>query len=224
MRSFVVYSALTLASLPTAALADVTVGTPTGINCFPFTCSGGNHYQQVFAASDFTSALQIQGLQFKSSTTYPVLSVSGGTFSIRLSTTSAAVDALSGTYANNIGSDNALLFSGTLASSFDGTYLRINFTGPFNYDPGLGNLLLDITTVGQTTGSGYFESMNGDAAGRFSRMQNYGLENARWGLVTTFLTGATPAVPEPASWALLIGGFAAVGVAMRRAAAHRAFA
>ena len=38
------------------------------------------------------------------------------------------------------------------------------------------------------------------------------------------ITATTPAIPEPASWALMIGGFALVGASMRRTTRTVAFA
>jgi len=44
----------------------------------------------------------------------------------------------------------------------------------------------------------------------------YGYNNYN-GLVTTFKTSAIGAVPEPASWAMMIAGFGFVGASLRRA-------
>ena len=70
-----------------------------------------------------------------------------------LSTTTNAVADLSTTFADNIGLDNTLVFSGTLAlqtanlpgpgdtKQFD---IVFPFTTPFLYDPAAGNLLIDV--------------------------------------------------------------------------------
>jgi hypothetical protein len=125
------------------------------------------------------------------------------------------VDALSSTFSDNIGSDNALLFSGTLAPNFDGSFLTLNFSDTFNYDPGAGNLLIDITQSGGSSGLIFFNANSGDAGGAFSRMHDFGDGFEGRGLQTTFLMAGN-AVPEPATWAMLIFGFGLIGSAMRR--------
>jgi hypothetical protein len=59
-------------------------------------------------------------------------------------------------------------------------------------------------------------------AGRFSlpngTIKLYGIDNL------TFTLAATPAVPEPASWAMMIAGFGLVGAALRRRNVSIAFA
>jgi len=46
--------------------------------------------------------------------------------------------------------------------------------------------------------------------------------NASYGGLITFMPTATAAVPEPASWALMIGGFGAAGAVLRRTRRDRA--
>ena len=79
------------------------------------------------------------------------------TLQIYASTTTRSVAGLSATFAENIGADNTLVFSGTLnwatgnlpgpgnTRQFDVVF---PFTTPFLYDPAAGNLLLDIRLSG----------------------------------------------------------------------------
>jgi hypothetical protein len=79
------------------------------------------------------------------------------TLLIYASTTTRSVAGLSATFAENIGADNTLVFSGTLnwatgnlpgpgnTRQFDVVF---PFTTPFLYDPAAGNLLLDIRLSG----------------------------------------------------------------------------
>lgn len=90
-------------------------------------------------------------------------------------------------------------------SGFQGSDNYFYTTGSFVDGSGLG-----FTTAGGTSASLYFAS----AASRYQ-------------LTTTnpFSTGyvtatATPAVPEPATWAMMLIGFGSVGVALRRRAAR----
>ena len=74
-------------------------------------------------------------------------------FELLLSTTSAAPNTLSTTFAENIGADETLVYSGAIQFVTDGVgppdgplpfdYL-INFQTPFVYDPDQGNLLLEF--------------------------------------------------------------------------------
>lgn len=63
------------------------------------------------------------------------------------------------------------------------------------------------------------EARSGVASSPFTN-QDYLTTFTAFGTVTL---GASPAVPEPASWALMIGGFALAGVAMRRSTGRVAF-
>ena len=173
--------------LPNAAQA-ATVGIPTTIvapnnlattegdasNGFPFNISdstiveGGlasQRYQQVYAASEFDTLrgleLLITQILFRPDATF------GTAFSsvlpniqINLSTTSAAPNSMSTVFANNVGSDDKVVFSGPLSLSsansgpaagpknFD---IVINLMNPFRYNPSVGSLLLDVRNFGGGT-------------------------------------------------------------------------
>jgi len=86
------------------------------------------------------------------------------TFTIRLSTTE--VDDLSMVFSENTGKDETLVFDGpvtfstTANSSPRGFDFLVEFTEPFIYDPGRGNLLVDITTTGFDTEGGALDSVD----------------------------------------------------------------
>lgn len=135
-------------------------------------------YQQLYVASQFASIGSgglITQIIFRPDTG------SGRRFratlanvQINLSTTSVADDALSLTFADNVGADDTVVFSGPLPlqsrsrgsnpKNFD---IVINLTTPFFYDPAMGNLLLDVRNFGggKTT---FFDSVNagGDGVSR----------------------------------------------------------
>ena len=208
--------AATVASLP--ASADVLIGGgETGANSFPFRGpafgSIGSVYQQVYDASQFSGSIGITGIRFFAQGS-PV--VRAGTYTFSLSTTSAAVDALSLTFNNNLGGDNQQFFSGALGGAVAAN-LTV-FGTAFNYDPTAGNLLLDIrvSNASATLGSGGFQSRNSNPGGPFSRAQNFGSGNAGFGLTTEFLTAAGPAIPEPGTFALIVTGLAGLGMMRRR--------
>jgi hypothetical protein len=118
---------------------------------------------QIFDASQFAGSGPIRITQFAnrpdaipgpSGPRFPTLQVF-------VSTTTQSVAGLSTTFANNIGLDNTLVFSGplTLATAnlpgpgntkqFD---IVFPFTTPFLYDPSAGNLLIDVR-ISSSTGA-----------------------------------------------------------------------
>jgi len=209
-------AAVTLALLPLASqAAGIVIGEPnSGGNCFPFGCSGGDRYQQVYAAADFAGPMSISDITFYNFSAYSAGVVMPGTYTVHLSTTSAAVDALSASMDSNVGANDALF--GTLIGGISASP-SFTITGTsFTYDPGMGNLLLDIKITGQSGSGTYLDARNGDAAGLFSRMHNYGGGFEGYGLVTGFNVGA---VPEPGTVALMLCGLAVTGFAARRRSA-----
>ncbi len=111
--------------------AATIIGTPaTGANCFPFGCSGGTRYQQVYDAAGFDGPLSITGLTFYDPDNSSG-SVSPRTFEIHLSTTLVAVDALSSTMDNNAGGIFSRMHD--FGSAFEGYGLVTGFeTGPYS--------------------------------------------------------------------------------------------
>ena len=116
--------------------------------------SASVRYQQVFAASQFGGAGTIGEIAFRPDAVFgTAFSATLSNVRIGLSTTSRTPDGLSATFSQNVGSDEAVVFSGnlTLTSSdlpgpggtraFD---ILINLSTPFTYNPSLGNLLLDF--------------------------------------------------------------------------------
>ena len=128
-------------------------------NGFPFNIGANSmRYQQVFDASEFgalSTPELITKIAFRPDATFqgkPFASTLTNV-QINLSTTGAAVDGLSPTFASNVGGDETVVFSGPLflASADTGPVagpkafdIVINLQTPFLYDPNLGNLLLDV--------------------------------------------------------------------------------
>ena len=162
---------------------------PGGGNCAPFGCTGSGvrgftRYQQVYNKAQFSEPLLIDTISFFDAGHNGNLN--SGTYTLSLSTTSKPVNGLDlVTFDNNVGSDNqtfavVLLTGGAVPSvlTFSGT--------PFLYNPGLGNLLLDIhiTDIAHTGSPSFFASRSGTANGRFSRAMDSGGGFVDYGLVT----------------------------------------
>jgi hypothetical protein len=137
-------------------------------NNIPFSTTVAHYrYQQIHAASEFAGISGphfITGVRFRpdGTTTYPAWTNTMD-LDLRFSTTSAAPDSLSTTFADNIGTDEAVVYSGEITLSTQQTGpnppgpqifdIVITFQTPFLYDPANGNLLMDATKNGSTIGT-----------------------------------------------------------------------
>ncbi|QDU36976.1 hypothetical protein Mal4_12790 [Maioricimonas rarisocia] len=134
-----------------------------GNNGFPFNIANfgrnSQRYQQIYDAGDFAALsgpVLITELIFRPdigtgrrfSSTLPDIQ-------INLSTTTFAVDQLSTTFADNVGTDDTIVFDGALSLSSADTGagprdfdIVIVLDTPFLYNPAAGNLLLDVRNYG----------------------------------------------------------------------------
>ncbi len=233
--------AMLLTTAAPAVAADIVTVTPANPpsgeaqSPAPFTYRGttGSRTQQVYASSFFSGAQTLTGLAFRSTPGFRN-GADYGNVVIRLSTTAFGDEQgtpLSSTFADNIGSNVTTVFEGALsfaAAATDGFDYVVNFTSGFNYDPSAGNLLLDVLIPNGTSvsGPGFFLASY-DVANRFNdgvySVNSVFDGNATTGFANTAATitqftgtELAGAVPEPASWLLMIGGFGLVGANLRR--------
>ena len=168
----------------------------------------------------------------------------GSSFNVELATATHSLADRSLTYAANLGSDLTTVMSGaqTVTAAVGGASgqlksfgITFNFANAFTYDPTAGDLVLDmfLPNVNQFADMDYVPDSsalgiifsNGSAASVGPGGMALG------GPVTQFMTipnpidpggvlnppgGGVGGVPEPASWALMIAGFAGVGAVLRR--------
>jgi hypothetical protein len=203
-------------------------------NRWPFFTSGGMRYQQVYDSSQFSALSSpelITQIAFRPS---PFLSTAFTTtladVQIDFSTISAGAGALSTTFANNVGANDTVDYSGALTLSSSDTQgvfdTTITLTTPFLYDPSAGNLLMDVRNIDGATafiGSEFFAADNtGSVTSRVFGAE--GNPNAtagtadNLGLITqfTFQSQQPAGTPEPGSLALLAAGGAVFSVVRRQ--------
>ena len=213
-----------------------------GNNSFPFNISAVNsvsseRYQQVFAASQF-SALGgprvLTEIRFRpDGTCGAAFSSTLSSIQIARSTTATAPDALSNTFAINVGANDTVVRSGalTISSAFTGPVggpkdfdIIIPLTTSFTYNPAAGNLLLDVRNFGAglttvfdivntpsdsvsrvfTNATGNVNSTTGDAT----------TSPDSGGLVAQFVFADATVVPVPA--AAPVGGVLLIMLAVAR--------
>jgi hypothetical protein len=190
-------------------------------NLFPLFSANPIRYQQVFDAGQFARLNSGGGLinriAFRGHGPGVPFTGTVAQLQVNLSTTSKAPDGLSSTFADNVGADDAQVFSGPFqaAVTFTGDptnfEVAINFTTPFFYDPTKGNLLLDVrNTQGGTEVPPLDQELDGTSAtgDSVSRVYNYGDATA-----TT--AGSTGGADEKDSYGL-ITRFSAINAVSRK--------
>jgi hypothetical protein len=220
MRMVGLFGVLLVVLVPLQAGVVVGTADPSTGNCFPFGCTTGNIFQQVYAPSDFSGTIDITSLsffrtQYGSSTD----TINSATYTIKLSYSAHAVDALdTTTFSNNVGSGQVTFGTYVLSGVMAGSGLTfVENNSDFVYNPATGPLLVEIDLSGVgAQGTTFLDAMNGDAGGLFSRAQNFGGGFSDWGLVTGFDVGAAGTVPEPATLALSGGGLLVIALLRRR--------
>jgi hypothetical protein len=220
-----------------AAFGDITILSPVAVGnseaIGPFLVNfstNSTRDQQVYGALDFSAISAGGGLitqiAFEVGGSHAFLGAALPDIQISLSTTPKGPDALSPIFANNVGSDDTVVFGrGILhlpgSNPGEGFNIAIPLSKPFYFNPSAGNLLLDVrnymgipitqfflptfraeNTLGDSVSS-VGSGAVGDSAGQPSTI----------GLLTLFTV--TP-VPEPSSLTLLGFGIITVALAVRR--------
>jgi PEP-CTERM motif-containing protein len=210
-------AALVAGSAALSPAQALVIGVADSANSIPFGgTTGGYTYQQVYNGASFSSSMTIQEISFYD-TLYPGGTARPGVFDIYLSTTTAPIasfDTSNGTSVPYFDSSFTSVFHGTLPQLMSNS-LDFNLSTFFDYDPSKGNLLLTIRSSDLLEGNNLFLDVDKNNGVMNSRFSAYPYD---WneGLVTGFNTSVASAVPEPSTWAMLMIGFAGIGLLARK--------
>jgi hypothetical protein len=205
--------ALTLCAA-SANAAVVKVGTAeTGLS-IPFdTYLGGSYYQQIYNKSLFGTGGNISQISFYNSL-YPTGNVGTGNFTLWLSTSNDAISTYDAGFVQFPAASFTQVFAGKLSNPVGGV-MTIDLSTLFNYSASQ-NLVLTIRNDDLSGDSNLFfdvDKNSPDTNSRFSAYVDQSPTTNDHGLVTGF--NIAP-VPEAATWAMMIAGFAMTGAAMRK--------
>jgi hypothetical protein len=171
-------------------------------NIYPFNIGANDmRYQQVYASSQFGAVPPggafLTAIAFRVDAGWGAFAATLPGVQINLSTTTKAPDGLDTTFANNVGLNDTLVYSGslTLSSAASGSPaafdIVIPLTPPFWYNPAAGNLLLDV----RNSGGGTSQQFDAVSTTNDSVSRVYGLVGGSTGgtdtlgLVTEFTLG-----------------------------------
>jgi len=202
--------AITPATVVPGSLANVE--TNDG-NAFPFYLSAfypSMRYQQIYSSSEFAQGGTIDDLRFRRWSGQAAFTSTPIDVKITLGYAATTVATASSTFANNIGAGTVTVFNGLLTLSSTGANASpqpfdavINVAPLFNYNPTLGNLLLDVTVRNSPSG-GYLaatafgqETTTTRIWANSAAATTGNVDSPPYGLITRFdFAGTTLAAPQ----------------------------
>ena len=198
--------------------------------------SGNNRFQEDIGRGQFTAfngPVWITEVAFRAvpgtgTVNFPISNVD-----LYLSTsplfpnTNGGQNLISSTFADNVGTDNMLVFSGPFTLSSPGCAagatpcpfdMVLTFSSPFLYNRANGTLLFDFRFTGMNGVSGTLDSVAFNPPGGPVAQVSGPLDATvgGMGLHGEVVQLTVEATPEPASWALILSGLAAIPAFARR--------
>lgn len=206
-------AALSLGAAAAPAQALV-IGTADTSNSIPFGGTGGSYYfQQVYSAASL-GAIDIDQISFYDTLDPAHTTPMNGSFQLYLSYSNANIagfDTTDGVNSPWFDSSFVKVFDGAIPALANGQ-LNFKLSNDFSYDPSKGNLMLTVRNFELLGGGNLFLDVD---------QNNTTVTNSRIYAFKTdwnqgLVTGFNAPVPEPTTWALMIGGFGLAGARLRR--------
>lgn len=135
-----------------------------GMNAIPFAPTSNRRYQQIYSASEFAQGGAIDAVRFRRDRNHEPFEATTLDVQISLSHAATTVATASEVFSENIGTGNVVVYSGplSLSSSGSGTPnpfdVVIDVANVFEYDPEVGDLLLDIRVLGGSLSHGALDA------------------------------------------------------------------
>ena len=205
-----------------------------GASCAPFgSCPGIQRYQQLYSSDQFSTLsgpMLISSVAFRTDTIFRG-DVTGSLSDIRMKLSTTDRSSLSPLFADNIGSDETIVYAGPYAYNLQQLPGAFEIVFPlqssFVYEPAEGNLVLELVNMVASESVSLsldrvllFGGVQQLVSPQFSGPFATNGQVANTGLVTQFtfaMPGASQTAPEPASLSLLLVGLLLTGCALKSA-------
>lgn len=176
-----------------------------------------------FAATVFSTTPAQATVTLVSSTTGNACTGAGGinnciatqTGVVQGSTTDPLASPLIARIDGTTGTDISTLFPTIDGSEFNIVFDSTANTLSFTYTPGAGDPAIHYYGLSQANTYDLFYDPSAITSGTIN-LSDFFPNNPGWSHIDFFDTGGTTSVPEPATWAMMILGFGAVGFSLRR--------
>ncbi|HEY2414903.1 MAG TPA: autotransporter-associated beta strand repeat-containing protein [Pirellulaceae bacterium] len=164
-----------------------------------------SHVQQIYSASQFASGGIIDSIRFRRNSAQGSFTTNGLIMQVDLAYAATTISTASNTFANNVGGGDVTVYNGPLTLSSSGSAgsgpnpfdVVIDVANTFNYNPALGDLLVDIRVLSNASQSFLLDAAPASQQSSMVQIHNVNVSNlagnvggtndgAPFGLVTQF--------------------------------------